>query len=151
MINELGEKIPKYHMTHDQSFPGPSGNSVNLRVIKEALPSCMYSFVLIRSLLYIVNLRMKHPTSKIFICIFDLDAAYRWCHLSGSTATECLTIHDNTLILALRMTFSGSPCPSIWGYISDTMADVCNTLIQNPSWNHSTTFDDLLWKSLIPR
>jgi hypothetical protein len=31
-INEIGVKIPKYRMTHDQSFPGPSGLSVNLRV-----------------------------------------------------------------------------------------------------------------------
>ncbi len=55
-INELGERIPKYRMTHDQSFPGPSGNSVNIRVIKDKLPPCMYSFVLIRSLHFIVNL-----------------------------------------------------------------------------------------------
>ncbi len=35
MINELEAQIPKYRMTHDQSFPGPSGLSVNLRVKKE--------------------------------------------------------------------------------------------------------------------
>ena len=29
-INEFGERIPKYRMTHDQSFKGPSGLSVNL-------------------------------------------------------------------------------------------------------------------------
>ncbi len=43
-INELGEWIPKFWMTHDQSFPGPSSLSVNLRVIQELLPPCMYSF-----------------------------------------------------------------------------------------------------------
>ncbi len=28
-INELGERIPKFRMTHDQSFLGPSSLSVN--------------------------------------------------------------------------------------------------------------------------
>jgi hypothetical protein len=45
---------------------------------------------------------------------------YRRCHLSGSTASECLTIYDNTLLMALQMTFRGAPCPSLWGFISDT-------------------------------
>jgi hypothetical protein len=35
-INAQGEHVPKYRMTHDQTFPGPLGKSVNLRVIKEA-------------------------------------------------------------------------------------------------------------------
>jgi hypothetical protein len=29
-INEFGERITKHRMTHDQTFPGPSGKSVNL-------------------------------------------------------------------------------------------------------------------------
>jgi hypothetical protein len=41
--------------------------------------------------------------------------------------------------MALRMTFGGSPCPSIWGYISDT----CNTLIHNIFWDHNILFDNL--------
>lgn len=130
-INEAGERINKFRMTHDQTFPGPSGLSVNLRVEQELLPPCMYSFVLLRSLHYIISLRRRHPSTKIFISKFDIDAAYRRCHLSGTTAHECLSIHNNTLIMALRMTFGGSPCPSLWGYISDTSADLCNALIHN--------------------
>jgi hypothetical protein len=45
-INEAGERIPKYRMTHDQTFPGPSGKSVNLRIVKDQLPPCMFSHVL---------------------------------------------------------------------------------------------------------
>jgi hypothetical protein len=56
-INERGEKIPKYRMTHDQTFPGPSGKSVNLCINQDLLPPCMYSFVLLRSLHYIISLR----------------------------------------------------------------------------------------------
>lgn len=55
-INEVGPKIPKYRMTHDQSFPGPSGLSVNLRVQNDKLPPIMYSYVLIRSIHYICSL-----------------------------------------------------------------------------------------------
>lgn len=65
-INERGERIPKYKMTHDQTFPGPSEMSVNLRVNQDHLPSCMYSFVLLKSLHYIISLQKRHPTTKNF-------------------------------------------------------------------------------------
>lgn len=51
-INALGERIPKYRLTHDQSFPGPSGSSVNLRVDPSKLPPIMYGFCL--NVLYII-------------------------------------------------------------------------------------------------
>jgi hypothetical protein len=142
-INERGEKIPKYRMTHDQSYPGPSGLSVNKRVEKELLPHCMYSFVLSRLLHYIVATRKRLPSTRIYICKSDIDAAYRRCHLSKDTAPECLTCHNGILLMALRLTFGGSPCPSLWGLISKTMIDTCNTLIQNTHWNHNDLFDPI--------
>jgi hypothetical protein len=54
-INEKGKKILKHRMMHNQSFPGPSGQSVNNRVIHDLLPHCMYSCVLLRSLHYIIS------------------------------------------------------------------------------------------------
>jgi hypothetical protein len=63
-----------------------------------------YSYILSRVIHYIVNLRLIHPDKKIFICKFDIDAAYRRCHLPGKTATKCLTIHNGILLMALRMT-----------------------------------------------
>jgi hypothetical protein len=106
-INTDGERIPKFRMLHDQTFPGPSGKSVNLRVIKDILPPCMYSFVLSRILHYIVDLRYRHPRTKIFLCKFDIDSAYHRCHLSSSTASESMTIHGNLLLIAVRLTFGG--------------------------------------------
>jgi len=41
------------------------------------------------------------------------------------------------------MTFGGSPCPSMWGYISETITDICNTLIQCSSWDYSTIYDEI--------
>jgi hypothetical protein len=55
-IDAEGRIIPKYRMTHDQTFPGPSGLSVNLRVQKELLPPILYSFALCRIIHYIVDL-----------------------------------------------------------------------------------------------
>jgi hypothetical protein len=122
-INEMGQKDPKYRMIHDQSIPGPSGLSVNLRVRKEALPSILYSWVLLRSVHCICNLRSRYPTTKIYFCKVDLDAAYHRWHLSNETASESLAIYNNLLLMALRMTFGGSPCPSLWGYTSETLAN----------------------------
>ncbi len=128
---------------HDQSFPGLSGLSVNQCVRKEDLPPCMYSFVLQWALHYISDIRRRHPKTKIYLYKFDLDAAYRRCHLSGSTATECLVVYDNILLVALRMTFGGSPCPSLREYISDTITDTCKALIHNDAWDHKLLYDDI--------
>jgi len=128
-------------MTHDQSFPGPSGHSVNSRVIRESLPPCMNSFVLSRTIHYIMNLCPHYPSTRIFS--FDLDAAYKCCHLSAATAAESITIFDGLLLMALRMTFGGTPCPSLWGCISDTITDVSNALICNALWDHSSLFDEI--------
>jgi hypothetical protein len=142
-INEAGEHIPKCRMTHDQTFPGPSGKSVNLRVVKDQLPPCMFSHVLSRVLHYIVDLCHRHPSTRIYLCKFDVDAAYRRCHLSSQTASECLTVYKNTLIMALRLTFGGSPCPSLWGIISETINDLCNALITNVHWDHTNLYDPI--------
>jgi hypothetical protein len=103
----------------------------------------MYSCVLLRSIHNICSLCQRHPDTKIFICKVDLDAAYRRCHLSSTTAQESLTIYDGLLFMALRMTFGGAPCSSLWGYISDTLADTCNSLIHNTYWDHKNMFDPL--------
>jgi len=142
-INEQGERIPKYRITHDQSFPGPSGHSVNSRVIRESLPPCMYSFVLSRTIHYIMNLRRRYPSTRIFLYKFDLDTAYKRCHVLAATAAESLTIFDGLLLMALRMTFGGTPRPLLWGYISDTVADVTNARIHNAFWDHSSLFDEI--------
>jgi hypothetical protein len=142
-INTKGEIIPKYRLTHDQSFPGPSQKSVNLRVKKELLPPIMYSFVLQRVIHYIVNTRKTLPTTKIFICKVDLDAAYRRCSMASSTIYESLTIFDGLLLAALRLTFGGSPCPALWGIISESIADIGNSSLHNPFWDHQSLFDPI--------
>jgi hypothetical protein len=130
-------------MTHDQSFPGQSNLSVNLRVIQDKLPPIMYSFTLLRSIHYILDIRKRHPRTKIYICKFDIDAAYRRCSLSSMTAFESLTIFAGFLLVALRMRFGGAPCPSMWGVISEIITDIGNSLIQNEMWHHEELYDSI--------
>jgi hypothetical protein len=46
------------------------------------------------------------------------------------------------------MTFGGAPCLSLWGYISDSIADLCNALLQDESWNHTDLHDSI--SDLLP-
>ncbi len=43
--------------------------------------------------------------------------------------------------MALRMTLGGTLCPSLWGYIAETLADEYNTLLQN--WDHISLLDPM--------
>lgn len=43
--------------------------------------------------------------------------------------------------MVLRLTFGGTPCPSLWGIISDTLIETANTLIQNKHRDHNVLFD----------
>ncbi len=67
---------------------------------------------------------------------FDLDSACRRCHRSGETAHESLTIHNDTLFMAFWLTFRGSPCPAMWGIVSEIITDTCNTLLHCEARNH---------------
>jgi hypothetical protein len=42
---------------------------------------------------------------------------------------ESLTVFDDMLLMALCMTFGGSPCPALWGIISETLVDLSNAII----------------------
>jgi hypothetical protein len=142
-INALGERVKKFRLTHDQSFPGPSGSSVNLRIDHSKLPPIMYGFCLRRIIHYILGLRQRHPETKIMINKFDYDAAYRCCHMASTSATESLTIHNKLLFMALRLTFGGSTCPNLWNCISESGTDLANMLIQNSFWDHTSFYDPL--------
>jgi hypothetical protein len=137
-INKKGVKTTKFRMMHNQTFPRPSILSVNLRVQKDSLPSCMYSFIVCLLLHYIVSLCLQHPSTRIYICKYDIDSAYRCCCM----ANECLTINKNMLLKALCMTFGGALSISS-GILSETIADNCNALIHDSYWDHMSLFDQL--------
>jgi hypothetical protein len=41
------------------------------------------------------------------------------------------------------MTFGGTPSPSMWGYISDTLADIGNMIIQNANCDPLTLYNKI--------
>ncbi len=41
------------------------------------------------------------------------------------------------------MTFGGSPCPALWGFIPDTLADICNTLLHCKNWDYTSLYDPI--------
>jgi hypothetical protein len=149
-IDATGPRVPKFRLTHDQSFLDPSGSSVNSRVDSKKLPPITYGFCLKRVIHYILGLRHRHSHIKIYTNKFDYDAAYQRCHMDAHSSHESLTIHNNFLIMALRLMFGGSPCPNLWSCISESGTDLANMLIQNEFWDHNILFDPLSLKLDLP-
>ena len=70
--------------------------------------------------------------------------------MDAHSSHESLTIHNNFLIMALRLMFGGSPCPNLWNFISESGTDLANMLIQNEFWDHNILFDPLSSKLDFP-
>ena len=100
-INASGDRVPKFRLTHDQSFPGPSGNSTNLQVQQDKLPHCKYGHCLCHIINYIASIRISHPTTPIFLSKYDFDAAFCRCHMSPETALESCCSIDGLLLISL--------------------------------------------------
>ena len=47
-------------------------------------------------------------------------------------------VFGGLLFLDLCMTFGGAPCPAPWSWLSESICDVANDLIQCETWNHKT-------------
>ena len=111
-INEKGERYTKISVTHDCSFPGPSGLSVNNRVLKETLHPCFYGSCLLRILHMIASMRIKWPSKRIMIGKTELDAAYHSFHSNAQIASTCIAIVVKITFLCLHLTFSTTPTPA---------------------------------------
>ena len=108
-INEKGERYIKRHVTHDCSFPGPSGLSVNNRVQLESLEPCFYGFCLLRILHMISAMQSRRPTVRILIWKTDLDAAYLRIHANAKTSSTCIEIVNKLAFLCLTLPFGTTP------------------------------------------
>jgi hypothetical protein len=139
-IDENGHIIPKWRVTHDQSFAFSSGQSVNDRVIESELTPCQYGFALRRFLHTIIRLRQLYPTTPILLSKFNFKSAYRRIHWSATSAFQSIVtttgLQDEPVALAsLRATFGGAPCPSFWSEISESVTDLANVLVRCPHWD----------------
>ena len=74
-IDNMGTFIEKKRPIHDQSFRQlHSQTSVNGRVHKPLLDTCVYGHMLSRVVHYILSLRMRFPHKRILISKADLDS-----------------------------------------------------------------------------
>jgi hypothetical protein len=77
----------------------------------------------------------------------DWKSAYRRIHLQADTAVKSCTCLDGLLLLALRMTFGGSPNPAEWSEVSEVMTDLANDLARRLDWDpllHRSPHQELL-------
>jgi hypothetical protein len=138
-IDEQGRIIPKDRLTHDQSFTYSDGSrtSVNNRVIVEELSPCMFGGCFRRMINWVAAARSKYPGRRIVMSKIDFKSAYRRMHINMEIARQtCTHLPEEGLVLmALRLTFGGAPCPSEWGEVSETICDLANAILADPNWN----------------
>ena len=134
-LNHNGDRVIKRRTTHDCTFPGPSGDSCNNRVIKDLIPECKYGHALLRFLHGISSIRARHPTSPIIMTKTDMDAAYRRIHSNITSAVTCITILQEIAYLLTRLPFGSAPAPGFFSVISDSATDLASDLAVDPTWD----------------
>jgi hypothetical protein len=125
----------KLRLTHDQSFEASYGTSVNGRVMKEKLAPLLYGGCLSRLIHYIVDLRLRHPSTTILGGKSDFKAAYRRVSLHGDISARCAIMFENYAVPSMHLTFGGMPCPSHFCPFSEICADLANDLLHCKEWD----------------
>ena len=133
-VSATGVFVLKKRLTHNLSFPGSySGKSVNSIILKKKLETCMYGHTLLRIIHKIVHLLQNYTYKIIWIRKMDAKYAYRQLHMNTDTtilAGVQLQINgEDYLLLSLRLTFGGSPCPPEFCLLSDMITDIINDLM----------------------
>jgi len=141
-IDEHGNTIPKFRLTHDQSFKFEKGSntSLNSRLRKEELHPCYFGWVIRRLINWIVAARKRYPNRRIFATKVDFKSAFRHLHLHSKIALQSCTQlpEDGIALMALRLTFGGAACPFEWSIISETICDLAMAIAHDANWDTST-------------
>ena len=103
----------------------------------------MYGNFLLRIIHNIIELRRLYPYKKILIQKIDYKLAYCRLHFGWKSALQSICQHEDLAYISLRLTFGGAPCPSCWGDVSETTADLANALLRHPDWSPSTLHSPL--------
>jgi hypothetical protein len=137
-INSTSRIVPSKRLTHNQSYKwAASGTSVNSRTRKADLHPCVYGGLVRRLVNWAVAARWKYPTTRIYATKIDFKSAYRCLHVSYRIAKQSCTQlpHEEIALMALCLTFGGTPCPFEWGVISETICNLATALLLNNNWN----------------
>ena len=142
-----GNRIPKKRTTHDLSRPMHSGHSFNSMMDQDKMEPCLFGHALTRILHYIHSIRVRNPTSHIFLSKIDLDAAFRRIHVWLPHAMLATTIIEDIAYLLTRLPFGGAPAPGIHDVASNIVADLAQSLEDDPTWHpeylHSPYAEDI--------
>jgi hypothetical protein len=125
-------------LTHDQSYKWLElGTSFNSRTRKDELLPCVYSDVVRRLVNWTVAARQKYPTTRIYVTKIDFKQAYRHLHVNYKIAKQCCIQlpHKEIALMALCLSFSGTPCPFEWGVISESICDLATALLLDDGWD----------------
>ena len=92
----------------------------------------------------IIHLRSIHPFKKIWIRKEDTKSVYRRLHVHAKTAlkTGVQMNIDNFeyLLIFLRLSFGGSPCPSDFCLLSDIITDTINDMLADEDGDPNVVF-----------
>ena len=133
-VTECGERVRKYRTTHNCSYEGPSGHSINNRFIRELLSPNIYGQALRRFLHCIAEMRFHYPNHEILLGKYDGDAAFRRLHVNGRLAVASITIFMQLAYILLRLPFGSVPAPSEWCIFSEILVDLANDLLEDKTW-----------------
>ena len=143
-IDKYGNTIPKYRLTHDQSFKFEQGSntSLNSRLQQDKLHPCYFGWVIRRLINWTVAARRKYPNQRILATKVDFKSAYRRLHLHHRIAQQTCTQlpEDGIALMALRLTFGGAACPFEWSIISETICDLATAIAHSEEWDPTTLF-----------
>ena len=70
-----------------------------------ALIPCIFGFAFLRLLHAIQALRLRYPTTRIFLGKTDLKKAYCWMHVHAHIAAACIAIIDPYAHVMCRLPF----------------------------------------------
>ena len=121
-------------MTHDCSFSGLSGLSINNQVQIESLQTCFYGFCQIR-ILHTISEMQKNGKKRIFIGKMDQDAAYHRIHENSTTSSTCISIVDKLALLCMWLTFGTTPIPEEYTTVIEATIDLGKYLLRDESWD----------------
>lgn len=129
--------MEKVHLTHNQSYKWGSGVSVNSQVDKSKLLSCMFGSCIKWITNWAVAARRKYLDKQILASKIDFESAYCQRHLNNKVEVQTCTqiLEENLAMIALRLTFGGTPGTYEWGVFSETICDLSMTILHRVDWD----------------
>ena len=134
--SSTGVSTIKLRPTHDQTFTKLKGSeSVNNLTDLSLYPPMIYGNCIRRLTHQAISMRYHYPQYRIICFKWDFKSAYRRVHYHYLAAVMCIVSLGGYLWMWLRLSFGGSGNPPSWCAVSEIIADLIMSLLNDPSWN----------------